>query len=63
MKHRSGFFVSCCRNAAVGVSIAVISLGSAAQGAISAISASIQGGFEVLKIDFDEPLATTPTGF
>lgn len=63
MKHRSGFFVSWCRNAAVGVSIAVISLGSAAQGAISAISASIQGGFEVLKIDFDEPLATTPTGF
>lgn len=63
MKHHGGFFVSCCRNAAVGVSIAVMSLGVAAQGAISAIAASIQGGVEVLKIDFDEPLAATPTGF
>lgn len=63
MKHHGGFFVSCCRNAAVGVSIAVISLGVAAQGAIGAISASMQGGVEVLKIDFDEPLTVTPTGF
>lgn len=63
MKHHGGFFVSCCRNAAVGVSIAVMSLSVAAQGAISAIAASIQGGVEVLKIDFDEPLAATPTGF
>lgn len=63
MKHHSGSFVSFCRNAAVGVSIAVVSLGVAAQGAISAIAASIQGGVEVLKIDFDGPLASTPTGF
>ena len=63
MKHLSGSFVSFCRNAAVGVSIAVVSLGVAAQGAISAIAASIQGGVEVLKIDFDEPLASAPTGF
>lgn len=63
MKHHGGFFVSCCRNAAVGVSIAVMSLSVAAQGAINAIAASIQGGVEVLKIDFDEPLAATPTGF
>ena len=42
MKHLSGSFVSFCRNAAVGVSIAVVSLGVAAQGAISAIAASIQ---------------------
>ncbi len=55
--------MSFCRNAAVGVSIAVVSLGVAAQGAISAIAASIQGGVEVLKIDFDEPLASAPTGF
>jgi len=63
MKHHSGFFVSFCRNAAVGVSIAVVSFGVSAQGAISAIAASIQGGIEVLKIDFEEPLASTPTGF
>lgn len=63
MKHRSGFFVNYCRIAAVGVSIAVISLGATAQGAINSISASIQGGVEVLRVDFDEPLAVAPTGF
>lgn len=63
MKHHSGSFVSMCRNAAVGVSIAVVSLGASAQGAIKAIAASIQGGVEVLKIDFDEPIVSVPTGF
>lgn len=63
MKHYSGFFVKYCRCAAVGVSIAVFSMGAAAQGAINAIAASIQGGAEVLKIDFDGPLLKSPTGF
>lgn len=63
MKHHSGFFVNRYRSAAVGVSIAVFSLSAAAQGAINAISASVQGGVEILKIDFDEALAAAPTGF
>ena len=63
MKHQRGFFVNCCRSAAVGVSIAFVSLSAVAQGSINAIAASVQGGVEVLKIDFDEPLVTTPTGF
>lgn len=63
MKYRSDFFASYCRGVAVGASIALISLGVAAQGTINAIAASIQGGVEVLKIDFDEPLASAPTGF
>lgn len=63
MKHFSGFFVNCCRSAAVGFSIAVISFGAIAQGTINAISASVQGGVEVLKIDFDELLTAIPTGF
>lgn len=63
MKLYSGFFLNCCRSAAVGVSIAAISLSAVAQGSINAVGASIQGGIEVLKIDFDEPLLVVPTGF
>ncbi|MDH4419214.1 MAG: type IV pilus secretin PilQ [Acidovorax sp.] len=63
MKYRNSFVVNHCRSAVLGVSIAVISLSAAAQGSINAIAASIQGGVEVLKVDFDEPLIATPTGF
>ena len=63
MKQYGGFFVNYCRGAAVGASIAFFSLGAAAQGNISAVAASIQSGVEVLRIDFDEPLAMAPTGF
>lgn len=63
MKQYGGFFVNYCRGAAVGASIAFFSLGAAAQGNISAVAASIQSGVEVLRIDFDEPLAVAPTGF
>ena len=34
-----------------------------AQGAIQSISGSVQGGSEVLRVDFSEPLAAVPTGF
>lgn len=63
MKHQSSFFVNCCRSAAVGVSIAVVSLTAVAQKSINAVAASIQGGVEILKVDFDEPILSTPTGF
>lgn len=63
MKNHSGFFIKCCRSAALSVSIAVVSLSVAAQGNINAIAASVQGGVEVLKIDFDDPLVASPTGF
>lgn len=63
MKYQNGFFVSFCRSAVVGVSVAVISLSAVAQGSISGIAASIQGGVEVLKVDFDGPILTAPTGF
>ncbi|CAN7237798.1 type IV pilus secretin PilQ [Acidovorax sp. LjRoot74] len=63
MKYQNGFFVSFCRSAVVGVSVAVISLSAVAQGSINGIAASIQGGVEVLKVDFDEPILTAPTGF
>lgn len=63
MKRYSSDFFNYCRGAAIGVSALCISLGVAAQGAISAISASVQAGVETLKIDFSEPIAGVPTGF
>ncbi|PUA99020.1 MULTISPECIES: type IV pilus secretin PilQ [unclassified Acidovorax] len=63
MKQHSGNFFSYCRGAAVGVSAIFISLGAAAQGAISSISASVQAGVETLKIDFTESIVNNPTGF
>lgn len=63
MKHRSGLFLNCYRSAAVGFFVAITSLSAAAQGTINAISASMQGGVEVLKIDFAGPLTAAPTGF
>lgn len=63
MKHRSGLFLNCYRSAAVGFFVAIASLSAAAQGTINAISASMQGGVEVLKIDFAGPLTAAPTGF
>lgn len=63
MKHDSNFFVDRCRGAAVGLSVAVLSLGAAAQGAINAVSASMQSGVEVLRVDFSDELPSVPTGF
>lgn len=63
MKHNSGLFVNCCRSAVVGISIALFSLGATAQGGINSIAASMQGGVEIVKIDFTDPLSNAPTGF
>ncbi|MDD2180672.1 type IV pilus secretin PilQ [Acidovorax sp. D2M1] len=63
MKHNSGNFLNHCRSAAVGVSIVFLSFSALAQGAISAVSASVQGGVETLKIDFSDPILSSPTGF
>jgi type IV pilus assembly protein PilQ len=63
MKQNSGKFLTYCRGAAVGVSVFFISLAAAAQGAINAVSASVQAGVETLKIDFAEPIAALPAGF
>jgi type IV pilus assembly protein PilQ len=39
------------------------SLGASAQTAVEAISGSIQGGVEVVRIDFSQPLTAVPAGF
>ena len=38
-------------------------LAAAAQNSIQAVSGSVQGGSEVVRIDLAEPLAAVPTGF
>nr|WP_232727959.1 type IV pilus secretin PilQ [Acidovorax sp. 69] len=43
--------------------MAILSLGVAAQGAINAVSASVQGGVETLKIDFASDVTAPPAGF
>ncbi len=42
---------------------ALAALTSHAQNAIEAVSGSMQGGSEVIRIDLKEPLAAVPTGF
>nr|WP_310046894.1 type IV pilus secretin PilQ [Acidovorax delafieldii] len=41
----------------------LLASGQAFAGDISAISASIQAGVEVLRVDFSEPISSSPTGF
>lgn len=52
-----------CRSTALGISLAMVSMGALAQGNISGVSASVQGGVETLKIDFSEVVISPPTGF
>nr|WP_236610623.1 type IV pilus secretin PilQ [Verminephrobacter aporrectodeae] len=47
----------------MGVFIAILSFAAAAQVEINALASSVQGGVEVLKIDFSDALAKPPTGF
>ena len=43
--------------------LSLVALGAQAQSAIEAVSGSLQGGVEVVKIDFSQPLTAVPTGF
>jgi type IV pilus assembly protein PilQ len=40
-----------------------LSMGASAQTAVEAVSGSIQGGVEVVRIDFSQPLTAVPAGF
>lgn len=47
----------------LAASFTLVALSSQAQTAIEAVSGSIQGGVEVVKIDLTQPLSAIPTGF
>ncbi|MDR3451777.1 MAG: type IV pilus secretin PilQ [Rhodoferax sp.] len=51
------------RYVGVALGAALISLSSYAQNAIEAVTGSIQGGSEVIRIDLTQPVAAVPTGF
>lgn len=63
MKQYSGTLFNYCRRAAVGVSMIFLSFGVFARGDIVSVSASIQAGVEMLRVDFSEPILLSPTGF
>ncbi|MFT4242942.1 MAG: type IV pilus secretin PilQ [Acidovorax sp.] len=59
----NGLFSKYCRNLFAAASIASACAAGYAQGAISAVTGSIQGGAEIVKIDLTEAPAQLPTGF
>ncbi|MBY0411102.1 MAG: type IV pilus secretin PilQ [Burkholderiaceae bacterium] len=63
MKYDCGLFLNHCKVVIIGVSLAIYSMGAAAQAAISGVTATVQGGIETLKIDFSGTAVTLPTGF
>ena len=63
MKQNSGTLLNYCRGAAIGVSMIFLSFRAIAGGDISAVSGSVQAGVETVRIDFSEPILSSPTGF
>ena len=47
----------------LAMSLMLVALAARAQSAIEAVSGSIQGGVEVVRIDLTQPLAAVPAGF
>lgn len=55
--------VSLFRSALLATMVILAAPVAIAQGAIKSVSGSLQGGAEVLRIDFTQPLSVLPTGF
>ncbi len=51
------------RSLAIATMLALAGVAARAQGVIEAITGSVQGGSEVIRIDLAQPLAAVPTGF
>ena len=51
------------REGVVGLAMALLSMVAGAQGSIEAVTGSVQGGAEVIRIDLSQPLTAVPTGF
>lgn len=52
-----------CASLSVTLLLSTLPFTAQAQNAIQAVSGSVQGGSEVIRIDLAEPLATVPSGF
>ena len=51
------------RGGVVGLAMALLSMVAHAQGTIEAVTGSVQGGAEVIRIDLSQALTAVPTGF
>jgi type IV pilus assembly protein PilQ len=52
-----------CKRLFLGMALATVTMVSMAQTVIEAVSGSVQGGAEVIRIDLSQPLTAIPTGF
>ena len=63
MKHNKVATMKLFQHTVVALAAAVSSTWVLADGAIQAVTGSLQGGAEVIRIELSEPLTTLPTGF
>lgn len=63
MKRKNVAMIGAFRRAVAVAAAALVSTMALAQGAIEAVTGSIQGGAEVLRIDMTQPLVALPHGF
>lgn len=63
MKQSSSNMVHSIRTWVILAASIVVSSAAWADGAIKAVTGTVQGGVEALRIDFTQPLTTLPTGF
>lgn len=63
MKQKNVAIVKALRHVAATTVAVLVSTAAWAQGAIEAVTGTLQGGIEVVRIDLTEPLAAVPTGF
>jgi len=59
----AGAAVSGWRQLGLGLTLALVTMCSFAQTAIESVSGSMQGGSEVIRIDFSQPVSAVPSGF
>ena len=63
MKRKNFKMKNLIRGFVLATAAALASSFAFAQGAIKSVTGSLQGGAEVLRIDFTQPLPALPTGF
>lgn len=63
MKQKNVSMKNMFRRAAMVAAVALASTAALAQGAIEAVTSTMQSGAEVVRIDLTQPLAAVPTGF
>jgi hypothetical protein len=63
MTTKNIWILSRCRNAALVIAATLAATAAMAQSAIEAVTGTLQGGAEVVRVELSQPLAAVPTGF